>query len=156
MRRGVTIVELLVVISIIAVLTTLAIPLVRNSIRTANDAQNLSNLRQTMIDAQGFANDNKDRILNPGLPSDPQSWWWSLSNTEEAARDLGAPTRVREKSRGAVQVVDPDLANLVDILRARVQTQVRLRGNASRGRIEIDYVGADELTRLVDLILGEP
>jgi hypothetical protein len=55
-----------------------------------------------------------------------------------------------------VQVVDPDLANLVDILRSRLQTQVRLRGSASRGRIEIDFVGADELTRLVDLILGEP
>jgi hypothetical protein len=33
---------------------------------------------------------------------------------------------------------------------------VRLRGSASRGRLEIDYVGADELNRLVDLILGEP
>jgi ParB family chromosome partitioning protein len=72
----------------------------------------------------------RDRIVRDGL---------SVRQTEEAARELGA-----------------DLANLVDILRSRVQTQVRLRGNASRGRIEIDYVGADELTRLVDLILGEP
>lgn len=89
----------------------------------------------------------RDRVVRDGL---------SVRQTEEAARELGAPTRAREKSRGTVQVMDPDLANLVDILRARVQTQVRLRGNASRGRIEIDYVGADELTRLVDLILGEP
>lgn len=89
----------------------------------------------------------RDRVVRDGL---------SVRQTEEAARDLGAATRAREKSPGAVQVVDPDLANLVDILRARMQTQVRLRGNASRGRIEIDYVGADELTRLVDLILGEP
>ena len=89
----------------------------------------------------------RDRVVRDGL---------SVRQTEEAARDLGAPTRSREKSGRGVQVVDPDLANLVDILRARLQTQVRLRGNASRGRIEIDYVGADELTRLVDLILGEP
>lgn len=89
----------------------------------------------------------RDRVVREGL---------SVRQTEEAARDLGAATRVREKSSAAVQIVDPDLANLVDILRARLQTQVRLRGNASRGRIEIDYVGADELTRLVDLILGEP
>lgn len=89
----------------------------------------------------------RDRVVRDSL---------SVRQTEEAARELGAPTRTREKSRGAVQVVDPDLANLVDILRARMQTQVRLRGSASRGRIEIDYVGADELNRLVDLILGEP
>ncbi len=36
------------------------------------------------------------------------------------------------------------------------KTQVRLRGSASRGRIEIDYVGADELNRLVELVLGAP
>jgi ParB family chromosome partitioning protein len=100
----------------------------------------------------GVASPERRRALRDRVVSDALS----VRQTEEAARDLGAPTRVREKSRGAVQVVDPDLANLVDILRARVQTQVRLRGNASRGRIEIDYVGADELTRLVDLILGEP
>lgn len=89
----------------------------------------------------------RDRVVRDAL---------SVRQTEEAARELGAATRAREKTRGVVQVVDPDLANLVDILRARMQTQVRLRGNASRGRIEIDYASADELTRLVDLILGEP
>jgi ParB family chromosome partitioning protein len=89
----------------------------------------------------------RDRVVRDAL---------SVRQTEELARDLGAPARAKRSGRPALQVQDPDLANLLDILRARLQAQVRLRGSASRGRIEIDYVGADELTRLVDLILGEP
>jgi ParB family chromosome partitioning protein len=89
----------------------------------------------------------RDRIVRDSL---------SVRQSEDLARELGAPTRAREAARGKLRVLDPDLANLVDILRSRLQTQVRLRGSASRGRIEIDFVGADELTRVVDLILGEP
>ena len=87
----------------------------------------------------------RDRIVRDAL---------SVRQAEELARDLGAATRVPHRSR--ITTVDPDLANLVDLLRQRLQTQVRLRGSASRGRIEIDYVGADELNRLVELVLGAP
>jgi ParB family chromosome partitioning protein len=89
----------------------------------------------------------RDRIVRDSL---------SVRQTEELARELGAATRTRANGRAKLQVLDPDLANLVDLLRSRLQTQVRLRGSASRGRIEIDYVGGDELGRLVDRILGEP
>lgn len=85
----------------------------------------------------------RDRIVRDAL---------SVRQAEEFARDLGATTRAPR--RGRISTLDPDLANLVDMLRQRLQTQVRLRGSASRGRIEIDYVGADELNRLVDLVLG--
>ncbi len=87
----------------------------------------------------------RDRIVRDAL---------SVRQAEELARDLGAATRVAHRSR--ITTVDPDLANLIDLLRQRLQAQVRLRGSASRGRIEIDYVGADELNRLVELILGAP
>ena len=87
----------------------------------------------------------RDRIVRDAL---------SVRQAEELARELGAATRA--PSRARIATVDPDLANLVDMLRQRLQTQVRLRGSASRGRIEIDYVGADELNRLVDLVLGAP
>ena len=87
----------------------------------------------------------RDRIVRDAL---------SVRQAEEFARDLGATTRAPK--RGRISTLDPDLANLVDVLRQRLQTQVRLRGSASRGRIEIDYVGADELSRLVDLVLGAP
>lgn len=87
----------------------------------------------------------RDRIVRDAL---------SVRQTEELARDLGATTRAPQRSR--ISTLDPDLASVVDMLRQRLQTQVRLRGSASRGRLEIDYVGADELNRLVDLILGAP
>jgi ParB family chromosome partitioning protein len=85
----------------------------------------------------------RDRIVGEGL---------SVRQSEDLARDLGAPTKAPRRAR--ISTVDPDLANLVDLLRQRLQTQIRLRGSATRGRIEIDYVGADELNRLVDLLLG--
>jgi ParB family chromosome partitioning protein len=87
----------------------------------------------------------RDRIVRDAL---------SVRQAEELARELGAATRTPQRSR--ITTLDPDLANLVDILRQRLQTQVRLHGSASRGRIEIDYVGADELNRLVELVLGAP
>lgn len=87
----------------------------------------------------------RDRIVRDAL---------SVRQAEELARDLGAATRAPHRNR--ITTVDPDLANLVDLLRQRLQTQVRMRGSASRGRIEIDYVGADELNRLVELVLGAP
>ena len=46
--------------------------------------------------------------------------------------------RARERGARACAGADPDLANLVDMLRSRLQTQVRLRGSASRGRIEVE------------------
>jgi ParB family chromosome partitioning protein len=87
----------------------------------------------------------RDRIVRDAL---------SVRQAEELARDLGATTRAPK--RGRITTLDPDLSNLVDMLRQRLQTQVRLQGSASRGRIEIDYVGADELNRLVELVLGAP
>ena len=87
----------------------------------------------------------RDRIVRDAL---------SVRQAEELAREHGATTRAPQ--RGRITTLDPDLANLVDVLRQRLQTQVRLRGSASRGRLEIDYVGADELNRLVDLVLGAP
>jgi ParB family chromosome partitioning protein len=89
----------------------------------------------------------RDRIVRDAL---------SVRQSEDLARELGAATRTREPARAKLRVLDPDLANVVDMLRSRLQTQVRLRGSATRGRLEIDYVGADELNRLVDHILGAP
>jgi len=89
----------------------------------------------------------RDRILRDAL---------SVRQAEELARELGAATKTRAPADAKLRLLDPDLANLVDVLRSRLQTQVRLRGTASRGRIEIDYVGGDELGRIVDRILGEP
>jgi ParB family chromosome partitioning protein len=88
----------------------------------------------------------RDRILADGL---------SVRRAEEEARALGAPARAPRKSRNGVQVLDPDTARALDLLRDRLQTQVRMRGSNERGRLEIEYFGAAELQRLVERILGD-
>lgn len=88
----------------------------------------------------------RDRILADGL---------SVRRAEEEARALGAPARAPRKSRAGVQVLDPDTARALDLLRDRLQTQVRMRGSTERGRLEIEYFGTAELQRLVERILGD-
>jgi ParB family chromosome partitioning protein len=88
----------------------------------------------------------RDRIVADGL---------SVRRAEEEARTLGAPTRAPRKARSGVQVLDPDTAHLIDTLRDHLQTQVRLRGSGTRGRLEIDYFGASELQRIVERIRGD-
>jgi ParB family chromosome partitioning protein len=88
----------------------------------------------------------RDRIVGDGL---------SVRRAEEEARSLGAAMRPARKARGDLRVLDPDTARVVDALRSRLQTQVRLRGNAARGRLEIEYFGPEELHRVVELILGD-
>jgi ParB family chromosome partitioning protein len=87
----------------------------------------------------------RDRIVREGL---------SVRRSEEEARELGAAVRPPRRTRAAGSTLDPDAARLVDLLRGRLRTQVRLRGTPARGRIEIEYFGAEELNRLAELILG--
>lgn len=88
----------------------------------------------------------RDRIVGEGL---------SVRRAEEEARALGAPVRPPRKARSVAQVLDPDTAHLVDAIRSRLQTQVRLRGTPARGRLEIEYFGPEELHRVADRILGD-
>jgi hypothetical protein len=40
-------------------------------------------------------------------------------------------------------------------MRRRFQTRVRIAGGAERGRVEIEYFGADDLSRISALLLGD-
>jgi ParB family chromosome partitioning protein len=88
----------------------------------------------------------RDRIVNDGL---------SVRGAEEEARALGAAVRPPRRPRAPAPVLDPDTVAVIDALRSRLKTQVRLRGGAGRGRLEIDYVGPGELSRIVAVILGD-
>ena len=70
--------------------------------------------------------------------------------TEELARTVAGP------SRGQRARVEPDatVAPIADALRDRLKTRVRIRGRAARGRIEIEYHGAEDLDRIARLLLG--
>jgi ParB family chromosome partitioning protein len=86
----------------------------------------------------------RDRILAAGL---------SVRAAEELAQSSGS-ARPR-KARAARTGTDPNLQRLIDGLRQRLQTRVRIQGESSRGRIEIEYFGADDLQRIAGLLLGD-
>jgi ParB family chromosome partitioning protein len=86
----------------------------------------------------------RDRILKQGL---------SVRAAEELAQ-ASAPARPARGSGGRA-APDPNLQRLVDGLRQRLQTRVRIQGQASRGRIEIEYFGPDDLQRIAGLLLGD-
>ncbi len=87
----------------------------------------------------------RDRILAEGL---------SVRAAEELAQESGAP-RGGRKTGSPRSAADPNLQRLIDALRQRLQTRVRIQGQASRGRIEIEYFGSDDLARIAGVLLGD-
>ncbi len=86
----------------------------------------------------------RDRIVNDGL---------SVRAVEELGR-AGRPAP-RGRPRAARTPKDPNLQRVVDQLRRRLQTQVRIQGDASRGRVEIEYFGGEDLQRIAEVLLGD-
>ena len=87
----------------------------------------------------------RDRIVNDGL---------SVRAAEELARPPGKPTRTAKAKRGP-RAADPNLQRVVDLLRQRFQTRVRIQGDAKRGRVEIEYFGDEDLRRITAILLGD-
>jgi len=85
----------------------------------------------------------RERIVREGL---------SVRVTEGLARDVSKPKQPRAPRRAAA---DPNRQMLVDNLRRRLQTSVRINGDDARGRIEIEYFGAEDLGRIANLLLGD-
>jgi ParB family chromosome partitioning protein len=85
----------------------------------------------------------RDRIVGESL---------SVRAAEGLARDLAGPAPERRKSPRR-DAADPDLAYLLERLREALQTKVRISGTAQRGKIEVEYYGAEELNRIARAIL---
>jgi ParB family chromosome partitioning protein len=85
----------------------------------------------------------RDRIVSDQL---------SVRAAEEAARSAAGASRRTRRPRAA-NTLDPDTEGLLDSLRDRLQTRVRLVGTPARGRIEIEYFGPEDLNRVTSLIL---
>jgi ParB family chromosome partitioning protein len=85
----------------------------------------------------------RDRILAEGL---------SVRATELLATP---PTRETTTVRRPRAALSPELQQLADGMRRRFQTRVRIAGGAERGRVEIEYFGADDLSRISALLLGD-
>ena len=86
----------------------------------------------------------RDRIVGEGL---------SVRAAEGLGR--GLPGETRSRRRKPRSPADPDLQRVVDALRQRLQTRVRIHGEPTRGRIEIEYFGADDLQRVAAILLGD-
>ena len=85
----------------------------------------------------------RDRIVNEGL-------------TVRAAEDLARPTsRKRGAAPRARPAADPNLQRVVDLLRQRLQTRIRIQGDSKRGRVEIEYFGEEDLSRITGMLLGD-
>ena len=63
-----------------------------------------------------------------------------------------APRKSADSPRPAQ---DPHLQSVGDALRQHLQTRVRIKGDGERGRIEVEYFGAEDFERLTGLLLGE-
>jgi ParB family chromosome partitioning protein len=85
----------------------------------------------------------RDRVVGEKL---------SVRATEELARSLGGASR-RRKSPRPPDSVDPDTQRLLDQLRDRLQTRVKLTGSPRRGRLELEFYGPEELGRIARAIL---
>jgi ParB family chromosome partitioning protein len=73
-----------------------------------------------------------------------------------AVEALASPaTRRSAPGRKARVPLDPQLQQLADSMRRRYQTRVRIAGDAERGRVEIEYFGAEDLERISGLLLGD-
>ncbi len=87
----------------------------------------------------------RDRIVRDGL---------SVRATEDLARPAGKAARTGKQRRGP-RAADPNLQRVVDLLRQRFQTRIRIQGDAQRGRVEIEYFGDEDLRRITGILLGD-
>jgi ParB family chromosome partitioning protein len=89
----------------------------------------------------------RDRIVSEEL---------SVRQAEGMAREVAGPSRRAARAAGAGAAgarLAPDLMRVVDLLRDRLKTRVRISGSAERGRIEIEYFGSEDLDRIVRAML---
>jgi len=86
----------------------------------------------------------RDRIVKDGL---------SVRAAEALARST--PGARRKSTRTSRPATDPNIQRAVDLLRQRLQTRVRIQGDAARGRIEIEYFGSEDLNRITGVLLGD-
>lgn len=87
----------------------------------------------------------RDRIVGEQL---------SVRGAEQLARQVSGVARPPKKAKAKpAESVDPNLQSLIDLLRERLQTQVRITGGADKGKIELDFYSPEDLHRITQSIL---
>ncbi len=91
----------------------------------------------------------RDRIVAEGL---------SVRAAEKLARDTAGPSARRKpskKTEPAAVELDPNRRHLIETLERRYQARVAIRDADGKGRVEIEFAGAEDLNRIASLLLGE-
>jgi prepilin-type N-terminal cleavage/methylation domain-containing protein len=70
-RKGVTLLELLVTIGVVAIVVSITIPVLRSVGLKRHDIKNLTSLRSTHQQFREYANDHDDYFVNAGPPAHP-------------------------------------------------------------------------------------
>jgi len=78
-------------------------------------------------------------------------------SVRETERLIGRLKKARGSATKKVQVrrVDAELGMLEERLRDKLGTKVKITKGPSKGTISIEYYGAEDLNRIIELILGE-
>ena len=72
-----------------------------------------------------------------------------------AAEEIARPTPRSPTSERARGPQDPHLQGVADALRQLLQTRVRVKGSAERGRVEIEYFGTEDFDRITGVLLRD-
>jgi ParB family chromosome partitioning protein len=87
----------------------------------------------------------RNRVVKEGL---------SVRETERVGREIAGPAPGRSaKPRSGSEPPDPHIQALVEALERELQTRVRVKGSAARGRIEIEYFERADLERSARVLL---
>ena len=77
----------------------------------------------------------------------------NVRQTEELVKGITRNVS-RETTRKRTSEEDPDAVRLTQRLGERLGTRVKLSGSVSKGRLEIEYYSAEDLDRILEIILG--
>lgn len=75
----------------------------------------------------------------------------SVRETEDVLKKLTEKSESERKGRKIAKEQEPGLGNIEERLRYHFQTKVKVKGEPSRGKIEIEYFSEEELNRLLEL-----
>ncbi|MAJ60369.1 MAG: hypothetical protein CBC48_10350 [bacterium TMED88] len=87
----------------------------------------------------------RDRVVKESL---------SVRATERLARQLESPDPSPGPSQPAS--LDPDRSRVLEDLQKRFQTRIQVKGNGKKGRLELEYYSAEDLNRILSMLLGDP
>jgi ParB family transcriptional regulator, chromosome partitioning protein len=81
----------------------------------------------------------------------------SVRETEAIVKRMGQSepeTPILEEKEKNINI-DPEIPQIEDRLRSMLRTQVKIKHSGEKGKIEIEYYSKDELSQIVDTLLGE-